>query len=65
MSYVKVEELSQYGAVTFYELIPDSELLDEGDHDTLYPINSDEVWDMIVPINNMKFVVHNVYLEED
>ena len=65
VSYVKVEELAQNGAVTFYELIPDSELLDGGDHDTLYPINSDEVQDMIVPINDIKFVVHRVYLEED
>lgn len=65
VTYLKAEELTTINGVTFFELIPDSELLDGGGHDTLYPIDSDDVSDMLLPIKNIKFVVHRVYLEED
>ncbi len=65
VSYIKVEELSEVEGVTFFELIPDSELLDGGGHDTLYPIASEDVEDMLLPSKNIRFVVHSVYLEED
>ncbi|ERJ57410.1 hypothetical protein [Sphingobacterium paucimobilis] len=65
VSYIKVEELSNIDGTTFYELIPDSELLDGGGHDTLYPIDSEDVDDMLLPNKKIKFVVHSVYLEED
>jgi hypothetical protein len=65
VSYIKVEELSVIDGVTFFELIPDSELLDAGGHDTLYPIDSEDVDDMLLPSKNIRFVVHSVYLEED
>lgn len=64
VSYIKVEELSVSSGVTFYELIPDSELLDGGGQDTLYSIDSADVEDMLLPNKNIRFVVHNVYLEE-
>ncbi|MBL1409043.1 hypothetical protein [Sphingobacterium faecale] len=65
VAYIKVEELSNIDGTTFYELIPDSELLDGGGHDTLYPIDSEDVDDMLLPHKKIKFVVHSVYLEED
>ncbi|WP_294187955.1 MULTISPECIES: hypothetical protein [unclassified Sphingobacterium] len=65
VSYIKVEELSVVNGVTFFELIPDSELLDEVGVDTLYPIDSEDVEDMIVFNKHIKFVVHDIYLDED
>lgn len=65
VSYLKVEELSQTGGISFYELIPDSELLDGGDQETLYALDSDDVDDMLLPSSNIKFVVHTIYLDED
>ncbi len=65
VSYIKVEELSTIEGITFFELIPDSELLDGGEVDTLYAIDSEDVDDMLLFSKNVKFVVHNIYLEED
>ncbi|MGE8242922.1 MAG: hypothetical protein ACN6PD_09535 [Sphingobacterium sp.] len=65
VSYIKVEELSTIEGITFFELIPDSELLDGGELDTLYTIDSEDVDDMLLFSKNVKFVVHNIYLEED
>ncbi|MFU1856417.1 hypothetical protein ACK8HY_05295 [Sphingobacterium sp. NGMCC 1.201703] len=65
VSYIKVEELSTVEGITFFELIPDSELLDGGEQDTLYAIDSDDVEDMLLFSKNIRFVVHNIYLEED
>lgn len=65
VTYVKVEELSSIDGVTFYELIPDSELLDGGGNETLYPIDSEDVDDMLLSSARVKFVVHQIYLEED
>jgi len=57
--------LSTIEGITFFELIPDSELLDGGELDTLYAIDSEDVDDMLLFSKNVKFVVHNIYLEED
>ncbi len=65
VSYIKVEELSTIEGITFFELIPDSELLDGGEQDTLYAIDSEDVEDMLLFSKNIKFVVHSIYLEED
>ena len=65
VSYLKVEELSVVNGITFFELIPDSELLDGGDVDTLYPIDSDDVEDMLVPSTQVRFLVHDIYLSEE
>ncbi len=65
VSYIKVEELSVVNGITFFELIPDSELIDGGEVDTLYPIDSEDVDDMLVPSANIRFVVHSIYLEEE
>ncbi|UIR57494.1 hypothetical protein LZQ00_06660 [Sphingobacterium sp. SRCM116780] len=60
---IKVEELSQMNGITFFELIPDSELLD-ADAETLYPIDSDDVLDMFLPNAHVKFVVHDIYMDD-
>lgn len=65
VSYIKVDEMSSVNGIAFYELIPDSELLDGGEHDTLYAIDSEDVEDMLLPSKNIRFVVHEVYLDED
>ena len=65
VSYIKVEELSTIEGITFFELIPDAELLDGGEVDTLYAIDSEVVDDMLLFSKNVRFVVHKVYLEED
>ncbi len=65
VSYIKVEELSTIEGITFFELIPDAELLDGGEVDTLYAIDAEDVDDMLLFSKNVRFVVHNIYLEED
>jgi len=65
VSYIKVEELSIVEGITFFELIPDSELLDDGGAETLYAIDSEDVEDMLVFNKNIKFIVHDIYLDED
>ncbi|WP_245935823.1 hypothetical protein [Sphingobacterium athyrii] len=65
ISYIKVEELSTIEGITFFELIPDAELLDGGEVDTLYAIGSEDVDDMLLFSKNVRFVVHKIYLEED
>lgn len=60
---IKVEELSQNNGITFFELIPDSEMLD-ADAETLYPIDSEDVLDMFVVDTHVKFVVHDIYMAE-
>ncbi|MDF2475433.1 MAG: hypothetical protein K0S24_916 [Sphingobacterium sp.] len=64
VSYIKVEELSTIEGITFFELIPDAELLDGGEVDTLYAIDSEDVDDMLLFSKNVRFVVHKIYLEE-
>ena len=65
VTYIKVEELSIIDGVTFFELIPDSELLDGGEVDTLYPLDSEDVEEMLLPSKTVRFVVHSIYLDED
>lgn len=64
VSYVKVEELSTVNNITFFELIPDSELLDGGDTDTLYTIHSEDVEDMLLQSKTTRFLVQDIYLDE-
>ncbi|MBE8720780.1 hypothetical protein [Sphingobacterium pedocola] len=64
VTYIKVEELTSINNITMYELIPDSELLD-GDQETLYPIESEDILDMLLPNPKIRFLVHNVYLADD
>ena len=60
---IKVEELSQTNGITFFELIPDSEMLD-ADAETLYQIDSEDIFDMLLPNPHIKFVVHDIYMAD-
>ena len=64
VDYIKVEELSTIDNVTLFELIPDSELLDSA-NETLYPIDSEDLEDMLIPSKNARFLVHEIYLAEE
>lgn len=65
VEYIKVEELGAKNGMTLFELIPDSELLDGGDTDILYPVDSEDVEDMLIPSNTVRFVVHDIYLSDE
>lgn len=62
--YIKVEELSTINGITLFELIPDSELLDM-DNETMYSVESEDIEDMLIPSNKIRFLVHEIYLTED
>lgn len=64
VDYIKVEELSTIDNMTFFELIPDSELLDS-ENDMFYAIDSEDVDDMLIPSKNTRFLVHEIYLADD
>lgn len=64
VDYIKVEELSMVNNITMFELIPDSELLDSA-HETLYPIDSEDVEDMLIASKNARFLVHEIYLADE
>lgn len=63
VAYIKVEELSATNYIIFFELIPDSELIDGGDTDILYPIDSEDVEDMLIPSKTARFLVHDIYMD--
>ncbi|GGH12563.1 hypothetical protein FAZ19_09135 [Sphingobacterium alkalisoli] len=64
VKYIKMEELTSINNITIYELIPDSELLD-GDQETLYPIDSEDIKDILLPNPTTRFLVHDIYLADD
>ena len=63
ITYIKLVELDSDLAIKFFELIPNSEIPDSGD--TIYHINSEDVEDLLEPSPQVKFLVHEIYLEED
>ncbi|HEX8608220.1 MAG TPA: hypothetical protein VF679_06240 [Pedobacter sp.] len=63
ITYIKLSELDSDLAVKFFELIPNSEIPDSGD--TIYHIDSEDVEDLLEPSPKVKFLVHQIYLEED
>lgn len=64
VDYIKIEELSTIDNVTFFELIPDSVLVDSA-NEMLYPIDSEEVDDMLIAHKNARFLVHEIYLADE
>lgn len=64
VEYIKVDQLTVLNNITIFELIPDSELLDGGDTDILYALDSEDVEDMLLPSKTVKFVVHDIYMHE-
>jgi hypothetical protein len=63
VKYIKLVELDSDLAVKFFELIPDSEIPDSDE--TIYPIGSDDVTELLEPVAQVKFLVHDIYLEEE
>lgn len=63
VAYITVEQLSETNGITFFEIIPDPDLVD-GDLDTVYGIDSEDVADMLIPSKEIKFVVHDIYLAD-
>jgi len=63
ITYIKLVELDSELAIKFFELIPNSEIPDSGD--TIYHIDSEDVEDLLEPSPNVKFLVHEIYLEEE
>jgi hypothetical protein len=63
ITYIKVVELDSDLEVQFFELIPNSEIPDSGD--TIYHIDSEDVEDLLEPSSKVKFLVHDIYLEEE
>lgn len=63
VKYIKLVELETDLPVKFFELIPDSEIPDSGD--TIYNIESEDVDELLEPMVKVKFLVHEIYLEEE
>lgn len=63
VDYIKLVELDTVLPVKFFELIPNSEIPDAGE--TIYHIDSEDITELLQPIKQVKFLVHEIYLEED
>jgi hypothetical protein len=63
VKYIKLVELETDLPVKFFELIPDSEIPDS--EETIYPIESDDITELLEPLAKVKFLVHDIYLDEE
>ncbi|RZM28315.1 MAG: hypothetical protein EOO88_09445 [Pedobacter sp.] len=63
VNYIKIVALDTDLAVQFFELVPNSEIPDTGE--TIYNIHSEDVTELLEKSNKVKFVVHEIYLEEE
>lgn len=63
VKYIKLVELESNLPVKFFELIPDSEIPDAGE--TIYPIGSKDIKELLLPMDSANFLVHEIYLEEE
>ncbi|ETZ19953.1 hypothetical protein [Pedobacter sp. V48] len=63
VKYIKLVELETDLTIKFFELIPDSEIPDSGE--TIYHIESDDITELLEPVTKVKFLVHEIYLEEE
>lgn len=63
VKYIKLVELDTDLAIKFFELVPDSEIMDSDE--TIYAIGSDDITELLFPESKVKFLVHEIYLEED
>lgn len=62
VNYIKLVELDTDLPVKFFELIPNSEIPDSGE--TIYHIDSEDIAELLEPVKGVKFLVHEIYLEE-
>lgn len=63
VKYIKLVELNTSLRTRFFELIPDSEIPDSDE--TIYPIDSDDIAELLEDDGNIKFLVHDIYLGEE
>jgi hypothetical protein len=63
VDYIKLVELDTDLTIKFFELIPNSEIPDAGE--TIYHIDSEDIIELLQPIKHVKFLVHEIYLEEE
>ena len=63
VNYIKLTELESDLSVKFFELIPNSEIPDAGE--TIYHIESEDISELLEPLDKVKFLVHEIYLEEE
>ncbi|WEK18247.1 MAG: hypothetical protein P0Y49_15760 [Candidatus Pedobacter colombiensis] len=63
VDYIKLVELVTDLPVKFFELIPNSEIPDAGE--TIYHIDSEDITELLEPLKQVKFLVHEIYLEEE
>lgn len=63
VKYIKLVELDTDLPVKFFELIPDSEIPDS--EETIYPIESEDISELLELLPTVKFLVHDIYLEEE
>lgn len=63
VGYIKLVELDTDLSIKFFELIPNSEIPDAGE--TIYHIDSEDITELLEPLKHAKFLVHEIYLEED
>lgn len=63
VDYIKLVELDSDHSIKFFELIPNSEIPDAGE--TIYHIDSEDITELLQPIKHVKFLVHEIYLEEE
>jgi len=62
VKYVKMLEVEVSGPYEAYELVPNSEMPETGE--IIHSIHSEEVADLLIKMASIKFLVHEVYLEE-
>lgn len=62
VKYVKMLEVEIRGPYEAFELVPNSEMPETGD--MIHSVHSEEIADLLVRMEKIKFLVHEVYLEE-
>ncbi|WP_316821015.1 hypothetical protein [Pedobacter gandavensis] len=63
VNYVKIVNLNLGGSIEAFELIPNSEIPETGD--LIHHILSEDIEDLLVTMEKVKFLVHEIYLEEE
>ncbi|ALL07173.1 hypothetical protein QG516_24080 [Pedobacter gandavensis] len=63
VNYVKIVNLNLSGSIEAFELIPNSEIPETGD--LIHHILSEDIEDLLETMEKVKFLVHEIYLEEE
>lgn len=63
VSYIKLVEVEMVAPYSAFELIPNSEIPEEGE--MIHNIHSEDISELLEGMELVKFLVHEVYLEEE